>query len=73
MDEHVFGEFIEEVLHDLENKPVGTELDMERVVLWDNINAHNTPYINHVINGRQYHNAFNIVNCPPYHLILAPI
>ena len=51
MDGYVFGEFTEEVFDDLENKPVGTGLDVERVVLWDNINAHNMPYINHVIDG----------------------
>ena len=73
MDEYVFGEYIEEVIHDLENKSVGKGLDMERVVLWDNVNAHNTSYINHVINGRQFQNIFHVVNHPPYHLKLAPI
>ena len=73
MDECVFGEFMEEVLHDLENKLVGAGLDMERFVLWGNINAHNTPYINYVINGQQFQNIFRVVNRPPHHLKLALI
>ena len=73
MDEYVFGDCMEEARYDLENKPIGTGLDMERVVLWDNINAHNTPYINYVINRRQSQNVIHVVNRPQYHLKLAPI
>jgi len=73
IDQFVFGQFMEMLCNDLEMNPVPNGLDMDRVFMWDNLNAHNTPYVTQLIQGRPTANRFRTLNRPPYYAKIAPI
>jgi len=52
VDQYIFGGFVNEILHNIENHPVPGDYDMEKTIIWDNLRAHKTPYVTHIIEGR---------------------
>ena len=73
VDQFNFGEFINDILTDLENNPVPDGYDDRRCILWDNLSAHKTPYVTNLIRDRQTPNNFYSVDRPPYQPKIAPI
>jgi hypothetical protein len=69
----IFGDFCNELCHDIEQNPLPGGYDDERVLLWDGLNVHNTAYVTHVIEGRPSNNVFRSVTRPPYRPKIAPI
>ena len=73
IDQFVFGGFVNEILTDIEENPVGGGYDDERIFIWDNHRAHQTPYVATIIEDRPSHNHFHSVDRPPYYPKIAPI
>jgi hypothetical protein len=72
-DQFIFGQFCEEVCHDLEANPAPGGVDNERILMWDGLGVHNTPFVTHIIDGRPSNNVFHHVTRPPYRPKIAPI
>ena len=73
VDQFVFGDFCDSIFTDLENNPVDGGGDNDRGIMWDNLSAHKTPYVIHMIEGRESPNVFWTMDRPPYMPKIAPI
>jgi len=73
VDQFIFGGFVNEILDNIERFPVQGDYDMNRVIIWDNLRAHKTPYVTTIIEDRNSPNDFSSVDRPPYCPKLAPI
>ena len=73
VDQFIFGGFVNEILDNIERFPVQGDYDMNRVIIWDNLRAHKTPYVTTIIEDRHSPNNFSSVDHPPYCPKLAPI
>ena len=69
----IFGDFIETTLSDIERHPVPGNFDNTRCLMWDNLAAHKTAYVTHIIRDRVSNNNFYSVDRPPYRPKIAPI
>ena len=49
------------------------DYDMERIIIWDNLRAHKTPFVTTIIEDRASDNNFSSVDRPPYYPKIAPI
>ena len=58
IDQFNFGEFIDDILSDIENHPVPDGYDNSRCILWDNLSCHKTPYVTNIIRDRATPNNF---------------
>ena len=72
-DQYVFGDFIDSMLTDIEQNPVPGNYDDRRIIMWDNLSCHKTPYVSQIIYGRVSNNVFQSVDRPPYRPKMAPI
>ena len=61
------------MLSDIEQNPVPGNYDDRRIVMWDNLSCHKTPYVSQKIYGRVSNNLFESVDRPPYRPKMAPI
>ena len=73
MDQLIFGDFINNILTEIENHPVQDGHGNNKCKLWDNISLHKTNYVKNIIRDRVSANNFFTVNRPPYQPKLAPI
>ena len=73
VDQFIFGDFLNEILNNIEIHPVQGGYDDNRVVIWDNLAAHKTPYVTQIIEGRESANNFLSIDRPPYSPKTAPI
>jgi transposase len=63
-DQETFADFIDEVLQSLEMSNL--QNDQHRVLLWDNLRAHQTALVYNTVYGRPTPNVFSIIPRPPY-------
>ena len=73
VDQYIFGGFVNKMLENIENHPVPGGYDMQKTIIWDNLRAHKTAYVSHIIQGRESPNHFQSVDRPPYCPKIAPI
>jgi len=73
VDQFIFGGFINEILTNIETHPVPGGYDDTKIILWDNLRAHKTPYVTNIIEDRVSHNDFSSCDRPPYCPKIAPI
>lgn len=73
VDEFIFGGFVNEILHNIEQHPVHGDYDQNRIIIWDNLRAHKTFYVTYIIEERKTTNHFSSVDRPPYCPKIAPI
>ena len=73
VDQFIFGNFINEILSDIEQRPLPGNYDDHKIIIWDNLRAHKTPFVTHIIEDRISQNIFESVDRPPYAPKLAPI
>ena len=73
VDQFIFGGFINEVLTNIEQHPLPGNYDHHKILLWDNLRAHKTPFVSNIIEDRATDNIFESVDRPPYAPKLAPI
>ena len=73
VDQFIFGGFVNEILHNIEQFPVRGGYDDEKIIIWDNLRAHKTPYVTTIIEDRPSANYFHSVDRPPYCPKIAPI
>ena len=64
----IFGGFVNEILHNIEQHPVLGDCDQHKIIIWDNPRAHTTPYATNIIEDREYPN-----NYPPIILLTVQI
>ena len=72
-DQILFGDFINQILTDIEQNPAPNNVDTQRVIMWDNLSVHKTAYVSHILHDRPTNNHFFSIDCPPYCPRLAPI
>jgi len=72
-DQFIFGGFVHEILHNIEQHPVQGGYDDHKVIIWDNLRAHKTPYVTNIIEDRPSTNNFSSIDRPPYCPKIAPI
>lgn len=73
VDQFIFGNFINEILFDIERRPLPGNYNDHKFILLDNLRAHRTPFVTHIIEDRLSDNSFESVNRRPYTSKLAPI
>ena len=73
VDQFIFGGFVNEILHNIEQHPVQGDYGQNCIIIWDNLRAHKTPYVTHIIEERLSPNNFSSVDCPPYCPKITPI
>ena len=73
VDQFIFGGFINEILTNIETHPVQGGYDDNRIIIWDNLAAHKTPFVTNIIEDRASNNNFSSVDRPPYCPKMAPI
>ena len=73
VDQFIFGGFVNEILHNIEQHPVQGGYDDHKVIIWDNLRAHKTPYVTNIIEDRPSTNNFSSIDRPPYCPKIAPI
>jgi hypothetical protein len=66
-----FAAFVDHVLQQLELS--GLQNDNDRILMWDNLQSHLTPFIYQTVYGRPSPNRFRIVRRPPYQPKYGPI
>ena len=49
IDQLIFGDFVNEILTDIESHPVADGYDENRCIIWDNLAAHKTAYVTHIV------------------------
>ena len=64
IDQFIFGGFINEILHNIENHPAPG--NYYNFFIWDNLRTHKTPYITNIIENRETLNVFSLVDNPPH-------
>ena len=64
---------MQHILSNIEDHPAPNNTDDERIILWDNLSVHKTPYVTNIITNRPTNNIFTVVNIPPYRPTIAPI
>lgn len=69
----IFGEYIDEILTNMETCPVPGGYDNKWCLMWDNLSLHKAAYVTTIIKYRTALNNFYSVDCPPYRPITAPI
>ena len=72
-DQFIFGEFIDNMLHNIELHPIPLQYDNERCILWKKIPVHKTAFVTAKIRYRVSPNNFCLVNQLPYQPKIAPI
>ena len=73
VDQLIFGDFVNDILTEIEDHPVQGGYDDEKCILWDNLSLHKTNYVTNIIRDRDSPNNFFAVDRPPYRPKLAPI
>ena len=63
---YVFSDFLDEVCTEIEDNPALGDVDVERVVLFDNLRSHLTPLVYNTVEHRGGDIRFEIVRRPPY-------
>ena len=69
----LFGDFIDEILRNIETHLVPDNYNNERCLLWKNVSLYKTSYVTTMIRDRQTMNNFYTVNKSPYRPKVAPI
>jgi len=72
-DQFIFGGVVNEILHNIEQHPVQGGYDDYKVIIWDNLRAHKTPYVANIIEDRPSTNHFSSIDRPPYCPKITPI
>ena len=73
IDQFIFGGFVNEILNNIETHPILGNYDDEKYIIWDNLSAHNIPYVTNIIEEKGTANTFNSVDRPPYTPRIAPV
>ena len=70
-----FGEYIDEVLSDIENNPVPGGYHEEKYMMWDNLSSHTTGYVTALVEQRPTAHQYQFIPIrrPPYQPKFAPI
>ena len=74
-NQYNFGEYIDEVLSDIEAHPVPGGFDEEKYLMWDNLSSHSTAYVTAMVEHRPTANQYSFMPLrrPPYQPKFAPI
>jgi len=72
-NQFTFGNFVGTILTDIESSPVDGGSDDERIIIWEHLALHKTPYVTTIIEDFPSHNLFHSVDRPPHRLNMAPL
>jgi len=73
IDQFISGGFINEILDNIERYPLPSNYDLHKIIIWDSLRAHKTPFVTNIIEDRESENKFESVDRPPYAPKLAPM
>ena len=73
VDQFIFGGLVNEILNKIEKHPLPGNYDLHKIIIWNNLRAHKTPFVTNIIEDRESENRFEPVDRPPYIPKLAPI
>ena len=66
VDQFVFGGLVNKILHNIENHPVSGGCNDEKIIIWDNLGAHKTPYICQQHHWRKRISLYFVVGRPSF-------
>ena len=61
VDQCIFSGFINKILVSIENFPVPDDYDNHKIIFWDNLHAHKTPFGTNITDDRESQNFFTLV------------
>ena len=73
VDQFIFGGFVNEILHSIEQHPVPGDQDQHKIIIWNNLRTQKMPYVTNIIEDRESPNNYTSVDRPPYCPKIAPI
>jgi len=72
-NQFIFGNLVDSLITDIDNRPVPNNIDNERCFIWDNQPLQNIPYVINKVQDCPLFNHFYPVDIPPYRPKIAPI